>query len=29
MYKNVKKILDKSKETGNDVLVAADMVMAE
>lgn len=29
MYENVKKILDKSKATGEDVLVAADMVMAE
>lgn len=29
MYENVKKILDKSKVTGEDVLVSADMVIAE
>lgn len=29
MYENVKKILDKSRATGEDVLVSADMVMAE
>lgn len=29
MYANVKKLLDKSRETGDDVLVAADKVIAE
>lgn len=29
MYKFVKRILDKSKETGEDVLVARDMCIAE
>lgn len=29
MYALVKKILDKSRETGDDVLVAADKVIAE
>lgn len=29
MYANIKKILDKSKATGEDVLVSADMVIAE
>ena len=29
MYANVKKILDKSRETGADVLVSADIVMAK
>ncbi len=29
MYENVKKILGKSRETGEDVLVSADMVIAE
>ena len=29
MYKLVKRILDKSKETGEDVLVARDMCIAE
>lgn len=29
MYANVKKILDKSRATGEDVLVSADMLIAE
>ena len=29
MYESVKRILDKSKETGEDVLVARDMCIAE
>jgi len=29
MYENVKKILDKSRETGEDILVSRDMCIAE